>query len=367
MHVIPWALVSPCSTSQKGLSMKRFNHSVGVMVLSVFAGASAHSQQYSTQLDGATSLTSELALRVPFGGTFKGNYNAKTTPTGTKTIPGFFGGSGNNPIGYTSTATGSVEINSDPTGSFTFTSVAGTAGFITNYTADFLGGKPGVIDVGVVLQYSTFHTQNPSAIYPGGFSLPIPLGGGSISQITVTQVAPAPVVMTSRGGGVRDFVAAIPVMITIAGDFFEFPLRAIDVPAILPLEGVCTFIGHDDVVITTTLGLLQTAPLPALGKFTDIALPIPTVLPPGGTANLLMSGAFTAGEVTLEASGQSNVGGERTGAFGDLSGDGSVDIIDLAFILSNWGSEDAPFADLDSSGGTIAGGDLGKLLGAWGG
>lgn len=59
---------------------------------------SAFAQNYVMPMSGSSSLTLSVAIELPFNGTLKGNYVAKTNPIGTKTIPGFWGGSGNNPI-----------------------------------------------------------------------------------------------------------------------------------------------------------------------------------------------------------------------------------------------------------------------------
>jgi hypothetical protein len=47
----------------------------------------------------------------------------------------------------------------------------------------------------------------------------------------------------------------------------------------------------------------------------------------------------------------------------DINGDGFVNGIDLAFILTYWGSS-TPIADLDADG-LVGGTDLAILLGAW--
>ena len=121
---------------------------------------SAFAQNYEIPMSGSSSLTLSVGIELPFNGTLKGNYVVKTNPTGTKTIPGYFGGSGNNPINYSATAGGELVIDTNPTGSFVLHSIAGLGGYISDYSSDLLGGNAGDIDVGVVFQYSTFHTQN---------------------------------------------------------------------------------------------------------------------------------------------------------------------------------------------------------------
>ncbi|GDY05779.1 hypothetical protein LBMAG51_05660 [Phycisphaerae bacterium] len=338
--------------------------SVLVVGLSMVFSPSAVAQNYEMPMTGSSSLTLNIGIQLPFNGTLKGNYVAKTNPTGTKTIPGFWGGSGNNPINYSATASGELVLDTNPTGSFVLHSIAGVGGYISDYSSDLLGANAGDIDVGIVFQYSTFHTQNPTAIYPGGFSLPIPLGGGSISQMTVTQNGPAPIIMTSLGGGVRNFTAAIPVTLTVTADFFQIPLRAIDIPAIIPIQGQCVFVGPNEMEITASFDFSDELPLPAAPGFTDQPLDLPTILPPGGTAHLLLTGTFTKGSISLGAGSDIDSQGDRVSPRFDLTDDGAVSGPDLGLMLMMWGSDDGPFIDFNDDG-KIGGVDLGMMIGAW--
>jgi hypothetical protein len=72
---------------------------------------------YNCALNAAAStLTQATDVNAPFAGTLKGNYDVTTNPTGTQTIPGFFGGSGNNQIPYTASFVLAGDIVSHPTG-----------------------------------------------------------------------------------------------------------------------------------------------------------------------------------------------------------------------------------------------------------
>ncbi len=338
--------------------------SVLAVGISLIFSHSSVAQNYEMPMTGSSSLNLNIEIQLPFTGTFKGDYVAKTNPTGTKTIPGLWGGSGNNPINYSATLNGELVIDTNPTGSFVLHSIAGLGGYITDYTSDLLGGNAGDIDVGVVFQYSTFHTQNPTAIYPGGFSLPIPLGGGGISQMTVTQNGLAPIVMTSLGGGVRNFTAAIPVTLTITADFFQIPLRAIDIPAIIPIQGQCVFVGPNEMEMTASFDFADELPLPAAPGFKDQPLDLPTILPPGGTAHLLLTGTFAKGSISLGAGSDIDSQGDRISLLFDLTDDGAVSGMDFGLMLMNWGCDDAPFIDFNYDG-FIDGIDLGMMIGAW--
>lgn len=325
---------------------------------------SAVAQNYEIPIEGKSTLNLNLGIELPFNGTFKGNYNSKTNPTGTKTIPGWFGGSGNNPINYSATVGGELVIDTNPTGSFVLHSIAGIGGYISDYSSDLLGGNSGDIEVEFVLQYDTFRTQNPSALYIGGFSLPLPIGGGGISQMSATQIGPAPIVMTSLGGGVRNFTSAIPVTLTITADFFQIPLRSIDIPAIIPIQGECTFVGPNELTMSASCNFSDELPLPAAPGFKELPLELPTILPPGGTAHLLMSGNFSEGSISLGAGSDIDSQGDRISPDFDLTDDGNVSAPEVLMILAYWGSDDAPFLDFNNDG-HIGGVDLGMAIGAW--
>ncbi|MEI7878792.1 MAG: hypothetical protein WCI96_12820, partial [Planctomycetota bacterium] len=83
--------------------------------------ATADQVNYNCTLNSAaSSLVQSTDLAAPFAGTFIGNYDATTTPTGTKTLPGFFGGSVNTAISYSASFVLAGDISSHPTGTLVF-------------------------------------------------------------------------------------------------------------------------------------------------------------------------------------------------------------------------------------------------------
>jgi hypothetical protein len=66
-------------------------------------------------------------------------------------------------------------------------------------------------------------------------------------------------------------------------------------------------------------------------------LAIPTVIPSGSTANLLLSGTFSEGNGTSVFNISVNAAGTPSPVLGDLNGDGIVSASDLAVILNAWG------------------------------
>ncbi|MFZ9915517.1 MAG: M20/M25/M40 family metallo-hydrolase, partial [Phycisphaerales bacterium] len=87
------------------------------IALALAASALANEITYDCSVvTNSSSVLQTLDLSAPFNGTLKGNYDAKTNPTGTLTLPGLFGGSGNNLIPYTASFVLAGDIDTQPTG-----------------------------------------------------------------------------------------------------------------------------------------------------------------------------------------------------------------------------------------------------------
>ncbi|MFM7050969.1 MAG: hypothetical protein ACKOYN_02385 [Planctomycetota bacterium] len=315
----------------------------------------------------ASSVLQTLDLSAPFAGTLKGNYNAKTNPTGTLTLPGFFGGSGNNPIPYTASFVLAGDIDTQPTGSLRLgVDSEGLQIRVGNLAFDLLGGEDGVLATTLNINYQTFRTQNPSSLFPGGVTIPIPLGNATISEFTATQVGP-PVfgaLTPQKTGSGFTFNVAVPVEFVIVADALGQPVSdGTPVPAVLPLTGTIVEVaGGVAITLDIQQSAAQTTPIEA-DPFTDIALALPTVFPTGGTANLLLSGDVTSVTVanTLDANIVAN--GTVVIRTGDLNADGSVNVQDVTIMFANWGT--AGLGDLDGNG-RVEAPDLAILCTNWG-
>ncbi|MSR41504.1 MAG: hypothetical protein EXS10_06335 [Phycisphaerales bacterium] len=321
---------------------------------------------YDCTLAPSSNLVTTLSMDVPFTGTFIGNYDVVTLPTGTRTIPGFFGGSGNNPIPYTASFGVDGGTNTSPAGAFQI-SVEQVGkqlvGSISGLAIDALDGASGSADLALTINYTTFHTVAPNSIYPGGIPITLPFGTANVTVLTLAQVGAAPMVITSAKGGGYTFTAAVPVMITMAADAMGQPIDAPPTPGVLPLMGTLSFTG-DTVHMNATTSQQSNGTQPSTAPpFVNQPIALPTVLPAGGTANLLMSGLITEVTSSQSTSGTLVVSGTRVIVCeGDLNHDGIVDAVDLSILLNGW---DTASADLNGDGITNAQ-DLAILLNAWG-
>lgn len=321
----------------------------------------AEAQTYLCELVAPSSVTNAGGLNLPLAGTFIGNYDAVTNPTGTQTRPGLFGGSGNNPINYSSTIVADAGFDASPTGSFTI-QLSPMGGTITGLEMDLTGGVAQQLGITLNINYQTFRTFSPNSAFPGGVTIPIPIAGGEITAAIVTQTAPAMVITGTPDAQGTPFMAAVPVLIQLQGQITGAPLGGEPQPGLLPLMGRFNATGSAISLASTVAVDPQTVELPALPPVQSQPFPLPTVLPPGGTANLLISGTFGAGTISTGINGTLVAQGTRA-LIGDVNVDGFVNAIDLGTLLAAWATSLAS-CDLDDSG-TVNGTDLAILLTNW--
>lgn len=318
-----------------------------------------------TIVTSQSSIDSSTSLSVPLTGTLIGNWNARTNPSGTKTIPGLFGGSGNNPIGYSATFVADSDFTTVPNGSFQMNVDTETLSFTLDGLAlDFLSGETVGVDATLNVNYSSFHTQNPTAVFPGGVTIPLPLTGADLTELSAAQTGAAVTgVMVPSGPDTYTFATAVPVDLLATIEFNGKVFGGTPVPFALPIAGTVHF-GGESVVITlngtNTIG--QTQPIDPPATFENQPFDLPTVLPPGGTAHLLLGGSIASLSVTQSLTFDIVADAAAQLEPGDLNGDGSVSAPDLAILLGAWGSSGP--GDLNGDG-TVGAADLALLLGGW--
>jgi hypothetical protein len=330
----------------------------------LIAAGTAAADTYVCALAAPSSASNVGQLNLPLNGTLIGNYDATTNPGGTQTRPGLFGGSGNNPINFTSTIVGDAGFSVSPTGTFTM-ELTPMGGCISGLELDLTGGIAQEFGITLNINYQTFRTFAPNSTFIGGFTIPIPLAGGEVSSLIATQTGPAPMIVGMPDPDGTPFMALVPVDIVLNAQFTGVPIGGEPQAAVLPLMGRYTVQGSA-ITISSSLSLPEeTVKLPALPAVENQPLPLPTILPPGGTANLLLNGTISGGTYSSGLSATLFVEGElEPGSNGDINGDGTVNAQDLSALLAAWGSAQAA-ADLDDNG-VVNGVDLAILLANWG-
>jgi hypothetical protein len=310
---------------------------VAVAGLLVCAGAS-RGQVYDVQGNAAASSASwGFSLSAPFqtspSGTsyLIGNYDPVNNPTGTRTIPGLFGGdtNANTPVPITG---GSVSSNASsgstplhPDGSFLIAlDIPGGACAVSGLVADILNGQTASASVSLSITYNSFRTRQPTCTILGGFPISIPLGTVVLQSLVVTQdPGSAPGTLTSAGGGAYDFSVPITgvagVTATLNGE--SFPVDP--VPVAFVLTGTVTPSGNT-ASLTSTISVNQGDSQP--GQALD---PIPFDEPLCGghlIANIVLASINTTTVVNASLVGS----GTRVNACDpDVNCDGSADGFDV--------------------------------------
>lgn len=258
-----------------------------------------------------SGLDGSLALTADTSGTLIGNYDQTNNPTGTRTKPGLFGSFGsteNVPVNISIDGQIGGNLSTNTSGSFRMGVNLNTNTLtITNYFSDFLSGGSESLPATLTLSGEPFRTRNPDSTYPLLIPITLPIGNVLLSEFNATQAGVGEGTLTPIGGNQYNFAAAVTVNLTFEMDLLGTPLSS-TVPFLLPLEGVLTLNG-------TEAHLNSVRPL-SFDQSTNpgIELPgfefgLPTVLPPGGTANLIFNltldeiGSSADLEVTTVANG----------------------------------------------------------------
>lgn len=338
--------------------------SIAGLLLSVPVATSAQ----VFELDAKTSSNVQsTAINLPFNGTLIGDYDEETNPGGTQSRPGFFGGSGNNPIGYSASFNITGDTNNALTGSMSIDiDIKVLAANVSNINIDLLGGEQGELALGMTLETETFHTVNPTSIYPGGFEIPIPLGSAEVVSSVLVSEGVSPLVLEGLADGsyaVSGVLAGLATTV-IATPFSEDP-QEITTPLAVALTGT---LAEGSMGWTITLSFSSDVDEEGATKdvppIENIPLPFPTLPPSDNTANLLMSGQLSGYHFASSQSIVIVAHEVESSVPGDLDGDGEVNGADMGLLLVAWGTDDAGAADINGDG-YVDGADLGLLLNAW--
>lgn len=325
------------------------------------ATARAQGMVWSCLLDDSGSCSQSTRVDLPLAGTWIGDYDATTNPAGTRTIPGLFGGSGNNAIPFSGLVrTDAVISDSVPAGSFTarFDPASGRL-CMAELDLDLLDGRTGTLTTNLVITFGSFRTISPNSTFFGVSNLSVPYGDGTLTTARAVQTLDAQTQATVAAEGGWNFTLDVPVNLLAVGQTQGMPFESTSV-ALLRLQGHLAMV-DGQLVLTGSSQDAQQAPVPAPPPFTGVPLALPTVLPPGSTANLLMSGTFSDG--TQASTFSATVRGVGDPACeGDLDGSGTCDAADIGSLLTAFGDcSGLCRTDLDGDDAVTAA-DLGALL-----
>jgi len=277
---------------------------VMLVMLSALQPMTAGAATYSFTLAPAgTSLSGTVTVAAGTAGFLVGDYEAEINPTGTRTKPGLFGpfgGAENLPVPVELAPGLQGAIESVPTGSLVLEVDESTGRVIlSGLSVNFLPAGPAVVPSELTLAYDSFRTRTPDSLFIGGFPLTLPLGGTELSALAAAQIGSAAGALSGLGSGLYDF--SISTVLLLSGSF-ESALGSIALP---PLPVPYTLIGRiglaGEEAMLTASSALAFSNESALGiELPSLPFPLPTILPPGATAGLLLE--LTVDSLTTELS-----------------------------------------------------------------
>ena len=338
-------------------------------VLGLFAlaglAAGAHAQTYDLAITPESGLTGAIGIDVDTAGTLIGNWNPATNPTGTRTKPGLFGSFGsteNLPAAVGLGVALAGDLDTLTAGSLSITLDTG-AGLITldNLAADLVAGGPAAIPATLSLAPESFRTRQPDSVYPG-VPVDLPIGELAITSLTLTQVGSAPGVLVEIEPGRYSF--AVAGAATLAGtiELLGTPSEIPATPFALAMAGEILVVG--DIATLTSVQAFDLSdiqnPNQALPEF---PLDLPTILPPGFTAHLLLNLVLEQVATTMTGDLALSASGGLAACIADFNADGTVNTLDVLAFLNAWSAGDAS-ADINGDGvvNTL---DVLAFLNAW--
>jgi hypothetical protein len=308
-------------------------------------------QNFDFVIDQTQSGSSVYAdLETDLLGSVIGDYDAATNPGGTRTVNGIFGGSGNEVVALSTTIDNLATFSGAPSGVFSMNLDPGTLSMSLSGTdVDILAGSSGTASVSVTLLFSTFRTYNPDSLYVGGIPVTIPLGNINVTGATAVQTGASMggTLVPGAGANDYDFAAVVPVLMTLTADFngVAIPIPPIDLS--MPVTGLVTLTSSG---ATASAGFAfnnQTAtndPFPGF-QLTNVPVSLPTILPPGFLANLLLTATVAAIDTDIQI--DLNLVADGTPGSG-----GNCNVVFCDTDLNNLG--DVTLSTCDCSGGSIS-------------
>jgi len=272
------------------------------------APALAQPYDFTIRTTGAapSTMTGTFNGSASFSGTFFGNYNATTNPTGTRTLNFLpFQPRPAPPTNITKTLSGSGTAGGDttglPVGTYSIT-IHDASVTLSQLNANLIGTAtqtPAPVNASV--SYQSFMTAAPDYLYPFVAPLSLPLGSATVTAIYVVQTADATSTITPGPNGSYTFSLSVPANVTASVDFQGAPATQ-TVPQSLTVTGSITPNGDTataslSISIAVTANSSEPQPQPANQPF-DLPSPTGTGLP----AQLLLTLTINSQNTSVNAS-----------------------------------------------------------------
>ncbi len=319
--------------------------------------SNAWAQSFESTIDSKISTSAFDSVMVfDSSGTIIGDYDPETNPGGTQTRPGLFGGSGNHPIDTSVSLAADTILDTNPAGSFVFMPDF-DAGLveIDGLVTDLVNGQPGGTNLVATMLYSTFHTINPSFIYPGGTPIDVPIGqitGITAATLTQTDLG-AGTLMPTDDPDIFTIAILIPAQLDMVVDTAlpgedPIPTPIDTIPMVLPVAGQVEILSDGSVLITLDI---TPDPISMVIPLDGVVVPdVPFELPTFGAETASVIYSSVPESVSVDASlGMTIVASGLASCAADVNGDGMLNFFDVSAFLSAFSAMD-PAADFTGDG-----------------
>ncbi len=357
------------------MTRTRVTVAAAIALLTLGAAATA-SDTFNFTVNPGAKFNTTVDATAELSGTLRGNWDAASNPAGTKTRSGsdFLFGNCSNPINdsFPFTATGEVpptSASTSPVGAFTLAlDTEALQASLTGLSLDLLNGTAPTFPVDAsIVNESTFRTCTPRALWVAA-TIPIDLGDATLDALTVVQTAtPATGILVPDGPNQYTFAAAVEVTVTASLTFNGQSLTSDPTTATLPVAFTVTISGATATAaidVDATVEQSTTKPIPGP---TDLALDIPTIIPPGSTAHFLIGTTLESSTINFVLNGAASANGAKAFSRADWDQNGIVNSTDVGEFINDWFADQVNgtfVADFDGNG-IVNSTDVGEFINVW--
>ncbi len=313
-----------------------------------------------------SSLSLDFETSISNSGNLIGNHDSEANPEGTITIPGLWGGSGNQEIAITFDSGTSINGASNPTGLMTVEPFDDqNLAVIYGLTMDLLSNTTIPVSLTATLTYQSFHTENPSSVYPGGLPIELPLAELTLDACLVEQTQSITGVWQPIADDTFSLTAVVPVLVTMQATYEGQPLPLTPVPAALAISGEMDYTETGPrLELSLEVSEGETVDLPGEGPLPPFPVSLPTLVPPGSFADVLITLQPESTSFAMSLKGAIVADGELETLPCDVTGDGVIDTNDILGVLADWGL--CPDCPSDTNDDDIVDvNDVLNVLGCW--
>ena len=336
--------------------------------LSLFVAA-AQAQVFDCTINSAASgINGTFSVNAVMPGTLIGNWDAVTNTAGTRTKTGIFGTFGateNLPVAISlNGGVNNSAINTRPAGGFTlYLDLDGQVAIISEYSVNLIASGPLVIPFSTLFTTESFRTRVPTSTYIAG-SINIPIGNANVTVFRTVQTGGGTGTLTATGPDTYTFAVPVDLDLIYEAELLGSPLSSpggSPTPAVI--AGTVVIQPDGSALISTSQDIGSSATQSPNQALPATPFALPTILPPGSTANVVLNLTLQTLSTTTTGTQSLVIVGTPRSCFADFNQDGGIDGADVDAFFIAWEAGEMA-ADVNQDGG-VDGGDADTFFAAW--